>query len=39
MMKMDMQKPAKDLALIQGIAIRAPMAYKLRPQMKTALYE
>jgi hypothetical protein len=38
-MKMDMQKPANDLALIHGIAINAPIAYKQRPQMKTALYE
>ena len=38
-MKMDMQKPANDLALIHGIAINAPTAYKQRPQMKTALYE
>jgi hypothetical protein len=39
MMKMDMQKPAKDFALIHGIAINAPTAYKQRPQINTALYE
>ena len=39
MMKIDMQKPVKDLALIHGIAINAPTAYKQSPQIKTALYE
>ena len=39
MMKIDAQKPPNDFALIQGIAIKAPTAYKHSPQIKTALYE
>jgi hypothetical protein len=39
MIKIDAQKPPNDFALIQGIAIKAPTAYKHSPQMKTALYE
>jgi hypothetical protein len=35
-MKMAAQKPPKDLALIHGIEIKAPMAYRTNPQIKTA---